>query len=113
MKCTRIPMEAEVTKYELGKGLEDGFELFSDIVTKGWIITDKLLKVVTASSWAWWCWFTSRWRAKGHVSGFVSIFHKKGTFLFDKIPLTLYNESDRCVLLYPLKNSEKDGSEHV
>ena len=24
MKCTRIPMEAEVTKYELGKGLEDG-----------------------------------------------------------------------------------------
>ena len=46
MKCTRIPMEAEVTKYELGKGLEDGFELFSDIVTKGWIITDKLLKVV-------------------------------------------------------------------
>jgi hypothetical protein len=28
MKCTRIPMEAEVTKYELGKGLEDGFELF-------------------------------------------------------------------------------------
>lgn len=46
MKCTRIPMEAEVMKYELGKGLEDGFELFSDIVTKGWIITDKLLKVV-------------------------------------------------------------------
>ena len=32
MKCTRIPMEAEVTKYELGKGLEDGFELFSDIL---------------------------------------------------------------------------------
>lgn len=45
MKCTRIPLEAEVIKYELGKGLEDGFELMSDVITKGWIVTDKLLKV--------------------------------------------------------------------
>ncbi len=45
MKCTRIPLESEVTKYELGKGLEDGFELLSDVITKGWIVTDKLMKV--------------------------------------------------------------------
>ena len=29
--------------------------------------------------------------------GVYRIFHKKGTFSFDKIPRTLYNESDRCV----------------
>ncbi len=45
MKCTRIPLEAEVTKYELGKGLEDGFELMSDVITKGWIVTDNLMQV--------------------------------------------------------------------
>ena len=45
MKCIRIPLESEVTKYELGKGLEDGFELLSDVITKGWIVTDKLMQV--------------------------------------------------------------------
>lgn len=45
MKCMRTAMEAEVVKYELGKNLEDGFELWSDVVTKGWIVTDSLVKV--------------------------------------------------------------------
>ncbi len=45
MKCRRVEMEADVTKYELGKGLEDGFELWADVVTKGWIVTDTLIKV--------------------------------------------------------------------
>ncbi len=45
MKCRRIPLEAEVVKYESGKGLEDGFELFSDVVTKGWIVTDSLIQI--------------------------------------------------------------------
>lgn len=45
MKCIRKPLEAEVTKYELGKELEDGFELLSDVVIKGWIVTDSLIKV--------------------------------------------------------------------
>lgn len=44
MKCKRIPLEADVVKYELGKGLEDGHELFSDVVTKGWIVTDNLIQ---------------------------------------------------------------------
>ena len=45
MKCIRRPLEAEVEKFELGKGLEDGFELWADVVTKGWIVTDHLIKV--------------------------------------------------------------------
>lgn len=45
MKCMRTAMEAEVEKYEVGKGMEDGFELWSDVVTKGWIVTDTLVKV--------------------------------------------------------------------
>ncbi|MCI8338899.1 MAG: hypothetical protein HFH62_09535 [Lachnospiraceae bacterium] len=45
MKCRRVNMEADVLKYELGKGLEDGFELWTDVVTKGWIVTDSLVKM--------------------------------------------------------------------
>jgi hypothetical protein len=45
MKCVRRPLEAEVEKFELGKGLEDGFELWADVVTKGWIVTDHLIKI--------------------------------------------------------------------
>lgn len=45
MKCRRIPLEAKVEKYEEGKGLEDGYELWSEVVTKVWIVTDRLVKV--------------------------------------------------------------------
>ena len=45
MKCKRVALEAEVIKYEIGQGLEDGFELWSDVVTKGWIVTDHLIKI--------------------------------------------------------------------
>ena len=45
MKCKRVDLEAEVVQYELGKGMEDGFERWSDVVTKGWIVTDSLIKV--------------------------------------------------------------------
>jgi hypothetical protein len=45
MKCKRIALEADVEKYEVGKGMEDGFELLSDVVTKGWIVTDSLVQV--------------------------------------------------------------------
>lgn len=45
MKCIRTPIESEIVKYEQGQGLEDGFELWSDVVTKGWIITDFLIKI--------------------------------------------------------------------
>ncbi len=45
MKCIRAAIEAEVEKYEVGKWLEDGFELMADVITKGWIVTDSLVQV--------------------------------------------------------------------
>jgi hypothetical protein len=45
MKCRRTALQAEIVKYENGKGMEDGFELLSDVVTKGWIVTDFLVKI--------------------------------------------------------------------
>ncbi len=45
MKCIRAAMEASVEKYEIGQGMEDGFEPWFDVVTKGWIVTDSLVKV--------------------------------------------------------------------
>jgi hypothetical protein len=45
MKCKRVALEADVEKYEVGKGMEDGFELLSDVVTKGWIVTESLVQV--------------------------------------------------------------------
>ena len=39
MKCRRTPIIGDAERYELGKGLEDGFELWTDIITKGWIVT--------------------------------------------------------------------------
>ncbi len=45
MRCRRTGIEAEVVKYEAGKGYEDGFERWSDVVTDGFIVTDFLIKV--------------------------------------------------------------------
>lgn len=45
MKCKRTGLMADIVKYEAGKELEDGFELWSDVVTKGWIVTDFLVKI--------------------------------------------------------------------
>lgn len=45
MKSRRTGLTAEVSRYEVGKGLEDGFERWSDVVTKGWIVTDSLVKI--------------------------------------------------------------------
>lgn len=45
MKCIRTGLVAEVVKYEVDKGMEDGFELWSDVVTRVWIVTDSLIKI--------------------------------------------------------------------
>ncbi|MDK2808143.1 MAG: hypothetical protein PWP24_877 [Clostridiales bacterium] len=45
MRCVRTPLEANVYPYEPEKNLEDGFELFVDIVTKGWITTNSLIRM--------------------------------------------------------------------
>ena len=44
MKCIRTALEADVVKYEVGKGIEDGFEEWVKIVTQGWVVTDMLIK---------------------------------------------------------------------
>ncbi len=45
MRARRTPIEATIVPYELNKGLEDGFESYADIITKGWFITDNLIKL--------------------------------------------------------------------
>lgn len=45
MKSRRTALTADVVKYEVGKGMEDGVELWSEVVTKGWIVTDFLVKI--------------------------------------------------------------------
>lgn len=45
MRCRRIPFEADVEQYR--PGMEDGFALFSDVVTKSWFVTDNLIRVRT------------------------------------------------------------------
>ena len=42
-KFKRAEMIVEAQKYEIGAGMEDGFELWADVVTKGWIVTDFLI----------------------------------------------------------------------
>ena len=45
MQSRRTALTANEEKYEIGQGLEDGFELWSDVVTKGWIETENLVKI--------------------------------------------------------------------
>ncbi len=54
MRCYRAGLFAEVYPYEVGKGMEDGFELLADVVTKGWIVTDFLVKI-TREDGSIWC----------------------------------------------------------
>lgn len=44
-KYERSSFEVEAIQYEVGKGIEDGFMPWSSVVTNGWIVTDKLVKV--------------------------------------------------------------------
>ncbi len=49
MKCKRTPIVADVYEYTIDSHLEDGWEPLSDVVTKGWIVTDRLLRVTRDS----------------------------------------------------------------
>ena len=44
-KYQRVPFEVQAEKYEEGKGLEDGFMPWTDIVTRGFVSTDGLLRI--------------------------------------------------------------------
>ena len=38
MKYVRHSLEVDAVQYELGKGLEDGFQLYTKVLTNGYII---------------------------------------------------------------------------
>lgn len=46
MKCKRLEMDAEVVKYEVGKGMEDGHIPYKDVVTAGFVMVDNLITIV-------------------------------------------------------------------
>lgn len=48
-KYLRSALEVEAQQYEVGKGMEDGFELLSTVITKGWIQTEGLVRITNES----------------------------------------------------------------
>lgn len=42
---TRKPLLVTAGKYEIGKGMEDGFRLYSQVITHEGIITDSLIRI--------------------------------------------------------------------
>ena len=44
-RYTRAPLEVTAMKYELGKGMEDGFRLFAQIVTNEGLNTENIVTV--------------------------------------------------------------------
>lgn len=47
-KYERTPFTVEAVKYEPDKGLEDGFSLWTEVITDGWTVTDGLVKVTNS-----------------------------------------------------------------
>ena len=43
-KYERTPLIVDAKQYEIGKGMEDGFELYTRIITNGWICHDNLIQ---------------------------------------------------------------------
>ena len=41
----RKPLDVQAVQYEPGKGLEDGFELYTNVITNGWIVADNIVQI--------------------------------------------------------------------
>lgn len=41
----RASLSVEAEKYEVGKGLEDGFQPWAEVITDGWIISEGLVQI--------------------------------------------------------------------
>ena len=41
----RIPLEVTAEEYAPGKGIEDGFDLYSNVITHGGLVLDGLVKI--------------------------------------------------------------------
>ncbi|NLL77088.1 MAG: hypothetical protein GX235_07560 [Clostridiales bacterium] len=44
-KYERVPLVVNAEQYVLNKGIEDGFELYSKVITNGWISSENLIQV--------------------------------------------------------------------
>ncbi len=44
-KYKRAAIEVEAREYEMGQGMEDGFESWTKVVTNGWIATEGLVQI--------------------------------------------------------------------
>lgn len=44
-KYERASLVVTAEQYELNKGMEDGFELYTKVVTNGWVSSDHLIQV--------------------------------------------------------------------
>lgn len=44
-KYERASLIVDAQQYELNKGLEDGFELYTKVITNGWVSSDHLIQV--------------------------------------------------------------------
>lgn len=45
MKYLRAQLEVDASLYEVGKGMEDGFELWTDIITHSYTNSQKLIRI--------------------------------------------------------------------
>lgn len=45
MRYMRAQLEVEAMQYEVGKGLEDGFELWTKVITNGWVVAEDLVQI--------------------------------------------------------------------
>jgi hypothetical protein len=44
-KYQRASLDVEAEKYETGKGMEDGFALWTKVITNGWVSSEGLVKI--------------------------------------------------------------------
>lgn len=44
-KYQRTSLNVEAEKYEIGKGLEDGFQPFAEVIINGWIVPEGLVQI--------------------------------------------------------------------
>lgn len=44
-KYERTSLAVNAEQYELNKGMEDGFELYTRVITNGWIRSDNLIQI--------------------------------------------------------------------
>lgn len=44
-KYLRNSLEVGAVKYQTDQGLEDGYEMFSKVVTNGWVVSDGIIRI--------------------------------------------------------------------